>query len=110
MDWKIRPYHPYKDEETVVRFHLELMREHYWDRILVENEVGRCWAEELAKRVGQHMDIRQDPHRHHRSGYINEIFLEPAYRGCGWAGDAGGWRALVSSAGHYIATSVCNQQ
>lgn len=120
MEWNIRPYQPRYDEETIVRFHLELMREHYklwsqilgkpydpeyWERILAEKEVGRRWGEELAARIGQnnvylrvftppddavpvgflYQDIRQDPHRHHLSGYINEIFLEPAYRGRGWS-------------------------
>ncbi|MDR6226727.1 N-acetyltransferase [Desmospora profundinema] len=131
MKWKVRPYHPATDEETIIRFHLELLREHYklwsqitesdydpdyWEQMMREKEVGRRWGEELAERVGQkhvylrvftppdddhpigylYQDIRPDPHMFHPAGYINEIYLEPAYRGRGWS------RAMLEDGEHWF--------
>ena len=63
---KPRFYDPESDEETVVRFHLDLMRAHYklwsdlhgrrydaeyWNRLLEREQVGKKWAEELRKRI-----------------------------------------------------------
>lgn len=75
-----------------------------WEGVLRNREAGRRWAEELAERVGRdtiylkvfclpddhpigylYQEIRPDPHTFQQTGTINEIYVEPDYRGQGLA-------------------------